>query len=466
MNRRNFIKLLGISTSGLLLPSFSCNRARQNKPNILFILADDLGWSQLGCYGSNYYETPQIDQLAVEGKRFTDAYAACPVCSPTRASILTGKYPARLHLTDFIAGGLFPYAKLKQPEWQKFLKLEEITIAEILKEAGYKTASFGKWHLSIEKKPPQSLPYNPDKQGFDKHIVTYKPTRDQDPENDAHNVELITQKSLEFLEQNKDQPFFLYVAHNSIHDPLKEKADLIERYKNKPGSDLPENNPVIAAMLERLDSSIGRLLNKLDELNISDNTVVIFFSDNGGLKRDAWQTPLRGGKAQLYEGGIRVPFMIRWPGKVSPNSVCTTPVSSVDFLPTFCDIIKLQKNIPENVDGTSILPLITHNGSINRDAIFWHYPHYHSAGIVPSGAIRKGRFKLIEWYDTSLPETEQPFELYDLEQDLGETKNLVEEKPKVFLELKNQLEEWRQLVGAQMLEINPAYDENKAQDSN
>ncbi|MCX5636131.1 MAG: sulfatase-like hydrolase/transferase, partial [Planctomycetota bacterium] len=235
----------------------------KSKPNFLFILADDLGWNQLGCYGSKFYETPNIDRLAGEGIRFTDAYSAGPVCSPTRASIMTGKYPARLHITDYIPGDAFPYEKLKLPEWQKYLPLDEVTIAEVFKGAGYVTASFGKWHLSIAKKPPESELYDPDKQGFDETLITEKPAPKQDSEKDAYNVELITEKSLGFLERNKDKPFFLYVAHNTIHAPLMGKKKLIEKYKAKSGSDLPENNPVVGAMLEELDSSVGKLLKKL-----------------------------------------------------------------------------------------------------------------------------------------------------------------------------------------------------------
>jgi len=462
MKRRNFLKIMGLSTIGSTLSLFSCGKKISQKPNIVFILADDLGWPQLGCYGSQYYETPNIDQLAREGMRFTDAYAACPVCSPTRASIMTGKYPARLHLTDFIPGNPFPYARLKQPDWQQFLPLEEVTIAEVLKSAGYTTACFGKWHLSIEKKPPKSLPYNPDKQGFDEYMITYKPTRNQDPENDAHNVEKITRRSLDFIEKNKDKPFFLYISHNSIHNPLKEKAALIEKYRNKPGSERPENNPVIGAMLETLDRSVGSVLQKLEEMKLTEKTVVIFFSDNGGLERDADQTPLRAGKATLYEGGIRVPLIVRWPGVVPAGTVCHTPVISVDFFPTLCEVAGVKTPPNLQIDGVSILPLLKQTGIIERQAIFWHYPHYHTAGVSPSGAVRKGRYKLIEWYDTSLPETAHQYELYDLKIDLGENHNLASEKPEILAELKQLLREWRQNVGAQMLEINPDYNPQKA----
>jgi len=473
VNRRQFLKSVGFGAAALALPGCSAGSSRftkagkntKPKPNFLFILADDLGWSQLGCYGSGFYETPNIDRLASEGMKFTDAYAACPVCSPTRASIMTGKYPARLHLTDFIAGGNFPHEKYKQPEWQKYLPLEEITIAEVLKTAGYATASFGKWHLSIAKKPPESLPYNPDKQGFDEYIVTYKPSSRHDPETDAHNVEIITEKSLEFLQKNKDRPFFLYVTHNTIHGPILGKKKLVEKYRNKPGADLPQNNPVIGAMIEELDNSVGKLLKRLDELKIADNTIVVFFGDNGGLERSAKQTPLRSGKANLYEGGIREPLIVRWPGVVQPGSICSEPVISVDFFPTFLRTLGLESMVKEPVDGTSLLPLLRQSGALNRQAIYWHYPHYHSSSIGPCGAVRKGDYKLLEWFDETICGPGNKFELYNLKQDIGEQNSLAKKMPEKTSELRELLTNWRNKVNAQMLTPNPNYNPQKAKKS-
>jgi len=466
MDRREFVKSVGFAAATTAWPGFAfARKSRRPKPNFLFILADDFGWPQLSCYGSYFYETPNIDRLASEGMKFTDAYAACPVCSPTRASIMTGKYPARLHLTDFIPGGPFPYEKLKQPAWQKYLPLEELTIAEILKAAGYATASFGKWHLSIAKKPPESEPYDPDKQGFDETLITEKPSPNQDPEKDAHNVELLTQKSLEFLERNKDNEFFLYVAHNTIHDPIMAKRELVDKYRNKPGSDLPQNNPIIAAMLEELDNSVGRLLEKLDELKIANKTIVIFFSDNGGLEKDAKQTPLRSGKANLYEGGIRVPLIIRWPGVTRPSSICSEPVISVDFFPTILESVGLENKARKPIDGVSMVPLLTQSGSLNRKAIYWHYPHYHGANIGPCGAVRASDYKLIEWFDESICGPDNRFELYHLKEDLGEQNNLAKKMPEKTRELKKMLQDWRTEVNAQMLMPNPNYNPTKAKKS-
>jgi len=473
VNRRQFLKSISFGAATLVLPGCSAGtpgfpKAGKNikpKPNFLFILADDLGWSQLGCYGSGFYETPNIDRLAEEGMRFTDAYAACPVCSPTRASIMTGKYPARLHLTDFIAGGNYPNEKYKQPQWQKYLPLEEITIAEVLKTAGYTTASFGKWHLSIAKKPPESLPYNPDKQGFDEYFVTYKPASSHDPESDAHNVEIIAEKSLGFMEKNKDRPFFLYVTHNTIHGPILGKKKLVEKYRNKPGADLPQNNPVIGAMIEELDNSVGRLLKKLNELKIAEETIVVFFGDNGGLERSAKQTPLRSGKANLYEGGIREPLILRWPGVVQQGSICSEPIISVDFFPTFLEILGLENKAGKSIDGVSLLPLLMQSGTLNHRAIYWHYPHYHSSSIGPCGAVRKGDYKLLEWFDETILFPYGRFELYNLKQDIGEQNNLAKQLPEKTRELKELLANWRNKVNAQMLTPNPNYNPQKAKKS-
>src|SRR5688500_5114342 len=265
-------------------------------PNILLILADDLGTTPVAVYGNSYYQTPNIDRLAREGMRFTDAYAACPVCSPTRGALMTGKYPARTRVTDFIAGAEFPFARLRQPEWQKFLPLSERTIAEELSVRGYATALFGKWHLAKGYLPPQSIEEGPDRQGFAETFITHKPKDKDNPEKDAHGVNAITERAIGFLQRHKDTPFFLELAHNSIHAPIMAPRALVEKHRARAGSDRPENNPIVAAMMEVLDEGIGRVLAKLDELGLKQNTLVIFYSDNGGLLRDGAQTPWRGGK--------------------------------------------------------------------------------------------------------------------------------------------------------------------------
>ncbi len=430
-----------------------------SKPNIVFILADDLGFSQIGCYGTSYYKTPHIDKLAEEGMRFTNAYAACPVCSPTRASIMTGKYPAKLHLTDFIAGNNNNDYPLSQPDWQKYLPLEEVTIAEILKENGYKTALFGKWHLSKEKMPPGSLPYNPDKQGFDESFVTYKPSGSmirswQDAEVDAHNVDTITNLALDFMERNKTKPFFLFVSHNTIHDPLKEKAETIKKYEALEASKKPENHPVIAAMIERLDNSCAKIFDKICELGLDDNTIVLFFGDNGGRDKYALQTPFRAGKGWLYEGGIREPLIVKWKNKVAANTVSEALISSIDFLPTFLDICSVG-SLPANIDGSSFWPVLAGETTGNHTELFWHYPHYHNgSGMKPAGAVRSGKYKLVEWYEPKLLGAIKSAELYDLENDMGETTDLSSKQPEKTKELQLVLQSWRDEVNAQMPAVN------------
>ncbi len=343
--------MIHASTIGVigLIAILSVNYERQPvMPNIVFILADDLGYTQLGCYGSDYYQTPNLDQLASEGLKFTNAYAACAVCSPTRVSIMTGKYPARLHLTDFIAGNYRTDYPLSQPDWQKYLLLEERTIAEYLKEQGYRTALFGKWHLSQGKTPPESLPFNPDKQGFDESFVTYKPSGGmsmswQGAEVDAHNVDTITSLAIDFIDRNRSNSFFLFVSHNTIHDPLKEKAESIAKFEKLPGTEMPENHPVIAAMIERLDMSCGAIFNKIIDSGLEENTIVIFFSDNGGRHSYALQTPFRAGKGWLYEGGIREPLIVKWKNVLEAGFRSEALVSSIDFLPTLLEVSGMKK---------------------------------------------------------------------------------------------------------------------------
>jgi arylsulfatase A len=461
MKNNAVITLLMIGLISVFAACIKEKDGNQQPPNIVFILADDMGCAQLGCYGSSFYQTPHIDKLASEGMLFTNAYAAAAVCSPTRASIMTGKYPARLHLTDFIAGNNRDDYPLTQPEWQKFLPLEEITFAEVLKEHGYKTAHFGKWHLSPEKTPPESLPFNPVKQGFDEDFVTYKPSPGleqpwQDAEFDAHNVDTITSLSLAFMERNRENPFFLFVSHNTIHDPLKERAGTIRKYENMPASGEPENHPVIAAMVERLDNCCGKIFSKIKELGLEDNTIVIFFADNGGKHRYAAQTPFRAGKGWLYEGGIREPLMVKWKDVVNPGTTSESMIISNDFFPTFLEMAGIEFNDLENMDGKSLVPVLKNPHEEIHQTLYWHYPHYHQgSGMVPAGAVRSGKWKLIEWYEKSLfGEEESAYELYNLETDVGETKNLADSLKTKTTELAGELQKWRENVGAQMPVLN------------
>lgn len=429
-----------------------------SKPNIIFILADDLGWTDGGCFGSTFYETPNIDRLAAQGMRFTDNYSACTVCSPSRAAILTGQYPARLHLTDFIPGHVRTKAKLSVPDWTMHLPLEVPNLAKALKSAGYATASIGKWHLGKEE-------FWPEKQGFDLNIAgcekgqppTYfSPYKIQTlPEGPPGEFlsDRLTSEAIKFIEQNKDRPFFIYLPHYAVHSPIMAKPEVSAKYNSKVDKQAPHKNPKYAGLIESVDDSVGRLLAKLDELKLSENTIVIFTSDNGGLKAVTSNLPLRAGKGSAYEGGVRVPLIIKWPGVTKPGSVCHEPVIGVDFYPTLLAMAGVMPP-PGVVDGESLEPLLRQSGSMNRDAIYWHYPHYHPNGATPYGAIREGDFRLVEFYE------DNHVELYNLKDDIGETKDLAATLPDKTAALRQKLHDWRQHVDAQMPTPNPSYDPN------
>ena len=452
--------------------------AQSKKPNIVFILADDLGWADLGCYGSTFHETPNLDKLAGQGMRFTDAYAACAVCSPTRASIVTGKYPARLHITDWIPGrGEKPEQKLKQPDFQQFLPTDEFTIAKVLKAGGYRTAFIGKWHLG------ESPSCWPEHQGFDLNIAgcghgqppSYFspygfPNLTDGPKGEYLN-ERLTDEALKFIERSKDKPFFLYLPHYAVHTPLQSKAAVIEKYKKK-ASSLPacgpetfmdngrkvrqvQNHPVYAAMVESLDESVGRIMDKLTELGLDKNTIVIFTSDNGGLSTSEGSPtsnlPLRGGKGWPYEGGVREPLLVRWPGVTKPGSVCGEPMISTDYFPTFLGMAGFPIHPEGELDGLSLVPVLE-GKAIPERPLFWHYPHYSNQGGSPNGVVRLGDYKLIEWYE------DMRTELYNLKDDPGEHHDLAASMPGKVDQLRNLLHDWREEVNAQMPSPNPDYN--------
>ena len=438
------------------------------RPNVIVILADDLGWADLGCYGSKYHKTPNLDRLAAQGMRFTDAYAACPVCSPTRASIMTGKYPARLNLTDWLPGRPDrPDQKLLRPIINQQLPLSETTLAAELRKAGYATGHVGKWHLGGKGSLPQQ-------RGFDVNIggdaagsprsyfAPYKnkqgvfiPGLERAPDGE-YLTDRLTAESVKFIESNRDKPFFLYLAHYTVHIPLKAKEELIEKYKRgRPGE---QGNPIYAAMIESLDEGVGRILKKLDELKLTDRTLVVFTSDNGGLcVKEGPNTPatinapLREGKGYLYEGGIREPMIVKWPNVARPGSISDAPVSSIDLFPTILDICGVKSDV--RVDGVSLVPLLK-GGALKRDALYWHYPHYSNQGGKPGAAVRAGDYKLIEFYENGRQE------LYDVRKDRGELRNLIADKPMTAKELSAKLAAWRKEVGAKMMKPNPDYVPN------
>lgn len=437
--------------------------------NFVVILVDDWGATDAGCYGSKFYKTPNIDKLAASGMRFTQAYAACTVCSPSRAALLTGKYPARLHITDWIAGTPYPWAKLKPPEWTMYLPLAERTIAEALKPAGYATISIGKWHLTTPEGDPNLLP---EKQGFDINIGgTF---RGQPPSYfspygietlpDGPRGEYLTDREASeasrFILRNKERPFLVYLPHYAVHTPIQAKPDKIEKYKAAADPEAPQHNPAYAAMIESVDESLGKVVKSLEEAGVADRTVVILTGDNGGLLSSTnTNLGLRAGKGSAYEGGVRVPFIVRWPGVARPGSTCDTPVIGCDIHPTLLEITG-QKPAPNQViDGVSLAPLLKQGGNANgwkRDTLFWHYPHYHPGGATPHSVIRQGNWKLIEFFE------DMRVELYDLGTDPEEKHDLAKREPARADKLKKRLHEWRREVGAQVPPSNPAYDAARA----
>ena len=465
--------------------------------NVIFILADDLGWSDLGCYGNTFHETPNLDRLAASGVRFTQAYAACPVCSPTRASLMTGKYPARLGLTDFIPGRQartdIPHPELLQPPaFRQALPKAEITLAELFKAHGYSTAIVGKWHLG-------NGPDYPTAHGFDVQIGTapggsppsyFYPY--QGPSNYVSNNRLddlnatgkageyltdrLTDEAIRFVETHRDistaaqlnaarpgaaRPFFLYLTHYAPHIPIQAKPELIEKYVAKKASRQakhPVENPQYAALLHSLDEGVGKLMISLEQSGLAKNTVVVFMSDNGGLVTEEGRFtpatsgfPLRDGKGYLHEGGIRVPLLVRWPGRTVAGQQRSDVVCSTDFFPTFHDMLTGRLPRDPEVDGKSMLPVLGANRPARPRTLYWHYPHYPNQGARPGGAIRAGDWKLIEHYE------DQSMELYNLKDDPGEIRNLTAQEPGRVARLRAKLHTWRGSVNAQMPRPNPNY---------
>lgn len=451
-----------VFTFGLALPGTAAEQKQTPKqhPNVILILADDLGARDLGCTGSTFYETPNLDRLAREGMLFTQAYAACPVCSPTRAALMTGKYPPRTGITNFIGGSR--KGKLLPAPYAHELALSEVTLAEALKDGGYVTGMAGKWHLG-------GAAFGPDQQGFDESAnADTKSWNGQ-----VERADRVTDFALKFIEANRAKPFFLYLPHNLVHIPLKSKDKLIAKYQAKaaalPSGDDPnfrpdgswkdrqvQSHPVYAAMMEDLDSSVGRALAKVDELGLKDRTIVIFTSDNGGLSTaegsPTSNAPLRTGKGWLYEGGVRVPLIVRWPGVTKPGSTTATPVITVDIYPTLLEAAGIAKKTEVKLDGESLVPVLK-GGTLPERPLYWHYPHYSNQGGGPGSAMRLGDWKLVEWFESGRAE------LYNLAQDPSERNDLARENPDKLHALQKLLESWRREVGAKMPQPNPDFEE-------
>ena len=505
----------------------ACGGQSNTRPlNIVFFLVDDLGWRDVGSFGSDFYDTPNIDRLAQDGIKFTHAYAASHVCSPTRASIMTGKYPARLHLTEWLGGRRsYAFESLTSPDFLQQLPLEESTIAEAFKEHGYVTAHIGKWHLGED-------PYGPLEQGFDMQVpdwnkgwpkAGYYAPFELDglkDESGQYLTDRLTDYAVDFISENQDQPFFLYMSHFAVHDPIHGRPDLVEKYRQKLASidqpnsppfllegnpddpqpltteqlasfiDLPsyqdykvlperavkikqhQDNIEFAAMVEAMDESLGRLVEHIDQLGLTNKTLIVFFSDNGGMSAAnfggasrvidpgsldaAYSTsnlPLRGAKGWLYEGGIRVPMIVKWPKKFSePSRVVEEPIISTDFYPSLLEMAGLPASNDQELDGVSFVPAL--NGeSFNRGPIFWHFPQYSNHGMQsPGGAVRFGDYKLLEYFENNT------VQLFNLREDIRERNDLAQTEPEIRDELRVLLRSWRADVNAQMPSRNSDYD--------
>ncbi len=465
---RFVISLITLLTLSIAVPVSSA--AKNTPPNILFILVDDLGWTDLGCYGSSFYETPHVDALAASGMRFTNAYAAGPVCSPTRASIMTGKYPARMFTTDYF-GAAQPDewkrdTKMLPAAYTEWLPHEEITLAELLKEKDYATFFAGKWHLGPEGYWPKSQGFDINQGGFTKggpyggkkYFSPYGNPRLEDGPDGEHLPDRLASETVKFMRANKDKPFLAYLSFYSVHTPLISRQDLKEKYQKKSekidassiwGQEgkrkvrLVQEHAVYGGMVEAMDLAVGKVLKGLDDLGLANNTLVIFTSDNGGLSTSEGHPtsnlPLRGGKGWLYEGGIREPLIIRWPSVTKAGTQSHQVVTSTDYFPTIAAAAGIQS---PNHDGVDLSKVLQNKGALANRPIFWHYPHYGNQGGSPGSAIRKGHWKLIEFYE------DNRVELYNLKDDIGEQNNLADSHPRRRDKLLTQLRGWRDDMNA------------------
>lgn len=456
---------------------FSQRKKEVQKPNIVLIFADDVGWTGVGCFGSRYYETPNIDMLAKGGMKFTQGYAAATVCAPSRAALMSGQYGSRngtLRVTDVPKRIKKPWLyKAVQPENLPFPE-DIVTMAEALREGGYATGMFGKWHLK---------PGTPGDHGFDVWIEShgkhfdFKTTPEYDIPPGTYLTDFMAGHAIEFIEKNKNKPFFLYLPDFLVHKPLQAKQELIEKYEHKKPDD-GQKNPVYAAMTESLDHTVGRIYHVLDSLNLLDNTLIIFTSDNGAsartnpdgtLKKNSLTSnqPLRDGKGLMYEGGIRVPYVFYWKGKINPGTVNDTPIINIDLYPTFLEIAGLKKPEGQVLDGVSIAKLLFDpEHKLPERALFWHYPNYGPASVkngkvhyayIPTDVVLWGDYKLLEFYHDTIDHVE----LYNLKEDISELHDLSKEMPEKVKELERILNHFRKETYARMPVKNPQYDPNK-----
>jgi arylsulfatase A-like enzyme len=471
----------------LVLPLTLQAAEQKTKPlNVIFLLVDDWGWTDAGCFGSDLYETPNINKLATDGMKFTNAYAACTVCSPTRASVMTGMYPGRTHVTDFIPGHYrrFPTKHpLMPPNWTQQLEHKHTTIAEALHEAGYRTAHIGKWHLTPRTEDIEVLTkYYPERHGFQVNVAGnqwglpgsyFWPFESKNAKNRFEKrtmnfpeggkkgdylTDTLTDHTLEIIDSFQEDPFYIYLPFYAVHTPIQGKPELIEKYKPLVKDGMRHTNATYAAMVTAVDQAVGRIRKKLDELHLADNTVIFLTGDNGGLDNrkgnPTENKPLRAGKGSAYEGGVRVPLIALWPGVTPAGSVNETPVITPDYYPTILKMTGVAGNSQHNqkVDGVDLSQILRDPTSdLGREDLFWHYPHYHTGGAVPHSVIRSGDYRLVKFH------LDDRYELYNLADDIGESKDLSHAEPEKAKELLDKLHRWQKTVNAQMAVKNPNY---------
>ena len=451
-------------------------------PNIIIVFVDDLGWADVGANGSAFYETPHIDRLAAEGMRFTDGYAGAAICSPSRAALQTGRYPARLGITDWIRASFqndawqpgSPIAdfapdstkRLFTPRNFPYLPHDEITLAEMLKEAGYATAHIGKWHLGPEAWWPEAQGYDENDGGNDfgqppSYFDPYENERVKGIPNlvARHEGEYLTDRegdeAVDFIRRHPDQPFFLHLAHYAVHTPIQAKDSLTQKYEAKTKPDETEQtNAEYAAMVESVDDAVGDVLAVLDSLGITENTLVLFTSDNGGLEPVTDNAPLRSGKGFPYEGGIRVPFIAWWPEQIEAGTTSDEPVMGIDVFPTLAEIARQPLPDGRSIDGVSLAPVLLEGADLDRDDLFWYFPHYRYNQVGPYAIVRSGDWKLIRYFDGE-PYGVGEAELFNLADDLGEENDLAAQRPEKVQELEEKLEAWLTDVEARRFETNP-----------
>ncbi len=488
MRRRDFLKAVGATaaawTTGLGASKLFGQGGTEKRPNFVFVLVDDLGWTDLGCYGSTFYETPNANRLAREGMRFTNAYAACPVCSPTRASIMTGKYPARLHMTDYFGARTRHRSEALDTEQASAARAVSRPASTRRNDVARDVQARRVRDVLRGQVAPGPGGILAEDQGFDvnkggierggpyggkKYFSPYGNPRLSDGPDGEHLPDRLATETCKFIEGHREGPFLAYLSFYSVHVPLMSRADLKAKYEAKAktveheGPDwgeegdrkvrLVQDHAVYGGMVEAMDQAVGKVLDTLDRLKLTENTVVFFMSDNGGLSTSEGHPtsnlPLRAGKGWLYEGGIREPMIVRWPGRIDAGSVCDEPVISTDFYPTMLEMAGLPAVPQQHLDGQSMVPLLRGQGSTKDRAFYWHYPHYGNQGGSPGGAVRLGDYKLIEFYE------DHHIELYNLRDDLGEQHDLSAANPEKAAQLRRMLHEWRDSIGAAMPTPNP-----------